>query len=125
MRNFQERKRHVRRLRSMLIAIILVVVIIFLSRSVFSLYKKNKITRETLGQSNGELDSLEERKFALEKELENLSTDRGVESVVRGKFNVAKEGERVITIIEDDTATSTDDLDAEGSFWKSLFFWRN
>jgi len=43
---------------------------------------------------------LEERKEALERNIETLSTDRGVEQEIRNKFEVSKEGERVIVLVD-------------------------
>lgn len=121
---FQDRKKIRRILYSKAIALLLLVLIFLLSKSVFSLYKKNKLTRDSLRESKSELVSLQDRKGVLEREIEKLQTDRGVEAVIRDKFNVAKEGERLITIIEDEkTPTSTDNF-SEKSFWDSMLFWR-
>ncbi|USN87619.1 MAG: septum formation initiator family protein [Candidatus Nomurabacteria bacterium] len=53
-----------------------------------------------------ELSDLKDRKDNLEKEVEYLSSERGIEAEMRRQFDVAREGEQVVIIMDDDTATT-------------------
>lgn len=53
-----------------------------------------------------EMANLEERKVSLSKEVEYLSSDRGVEAEMRRQFDIAREGEQVVIILDDEKATS-------------------
>lgn len=49
-----------------------------------------------------EIYNLEKRKDSLEAEVQYLSNDRGIEAEVRRQFDVAREGEQVVIILEDE-----------------------
>ena len=50
--------------------------------------------------------ALEARKEELEQQVRYLSSDRGIEAEMRRQFDVAREGEQVVVILEDDTAAT-------------------
>lgn len=45
---------------------------------------------------------LQERKESLETQVNYLSDERGIEAEMRRQFDVAKEGEKVVVIVEDE-----------------------
>ena len=50
-----------------------------------------------------EAQALQERKEALETEVQYLSDERGIEAEMRRQFDVAKDGEKVVVIVEDES----------------------
>ena len=54
-----------------------------------------------------EIHTLEEREVGLEKEVNYLSSDRGIEAEMRRQFDIAREGEQVVIILNDEQATVT------------------
>ena len=54
-----------------------------------------------------EIHTLEEREVSLEKEVSYLSSDRGIEAEMRRQFDIAREGEQVVIILNDEQATVT------------------
>ncbi|MFT6361244.1 MAG: cell division protein FtsB [Candidatus Paceibacteria bacterium] len=71
-------------------------------RSAYSSFQKKQhadLEREKYQQR---LDTLKEKKTDLESKIEKLETDRGKEDEFRTRFNIAKEGETVIRIIEEE-----------------------
>jgi cell division protein FtsB len=77
-------------------------------------------------EAETKLETLEARKAELEKKVQYLSNDRGIEAEMRRNFDVARPGEQVVIIL-DDKATSTDQplqkmLEEEESSWYE--FWR-
>jgi len=53
-----------------------------------------------------ELKTLEQRRDTLQKKVDYLSNDRGIEAEMRRNFDVAREGEKVVVILDDVQATS-------------------
>lgn len=58
-----------------------------------------------------EIHSLETRRQSLEEEVKYLSNERGIEAEMRRQFDVAREGEQVVIILEDETVAPEGDGD--------------
>jgi len=81
---------------------IVLVATIFVMVSAYTRYQiavEMEDRRELMEQ---EAEALEERKNALETEVNYLSDERGIEAEMRRQFDVAKEGETVVVIVEDE-----------------------
>ena len=59
-------------------------------------------------EAQARLDTLQARKAELEKKVQYLSNDRGIEAEMRRNFDVARPGEQVVIIV-DREASSTDE----------------
>jgi len=64
---------------------------------VFEKYRETKIKKEAVLTK---LRELETHRNAISKEANRLETEHGVEQELREKYNVAKEGEGVIVILD-------------------------
>jgi cell division protein FtsB len=94
----------------------------------WSAYDRYLIARDTADQRSAEesevLD-LEERRTTLGAEVEYLSTERGIEAEMRRQFDIARDGEQVVIILEDDdleeniesSATNATSARAWYKFW--------
>ena len=51
--------------------------------------------------------SLVAYKFSKSREVEYLSSERGVEAEMRRQFDIVREGEQVVIILDDDKSTTT------------------
>jgi cell division protein FtsB len=112
-------------------AILLVTIV--LSFSVFERFSIERDMAEKRDVRKEELEQLKQRAGSLEAKVKHLQDDRGIEEEIRGRFDVAKEGERVVIILEDEkTASRTpvssdgqskDDEGADGSWLSTLKFW--
>jgi len=102
MKRFQARRQTKKILYSKVTIVILVLILLFIGKSVFSAYKKYSISREAAVERRENLEELENRKNSLGSKLENLNTDRGVEEELRSRFQVAKPGEKVLIIVEEE-----------------------
>jgi len=102
------------------ILLILAIAIIFMTRAVWNVYTKERLTRDRLEEVGQKYQELSDRNNFLESEIERLSTDAGVEEEIRKQYGLAREGERVFVIVdrEEEVATTTDK-----GFWQSLFGW--
>ncbi len=67
----------------------------------YSMAVEMESRRETIEQ---EATALQSRKEMLEKKVEYLSNDRGLEAEMRRQFDVAKDGEKVVVIVEEEEA---------------------
>lgn len=95
-------KRKLRRIvYSKPVAIGLFALVCFLSYVTHGMYETSKEAHVRRDTAAAELAELEEREQYLTAEIERLQTARGLEAEVREKFDVAKEGEKVIVILEE------------------------
>ncbi len=81
--------------------IILCIGILLLSYSLFGMIKKVITTGKASQVVVARADALIEKKQTLEAEVASLDTDEGVEDILREKFPVVKEGERMVVIADE------------------------
>ncbi len=100
-----------------------------------SAYERFTIEREMalkLRDRIDELEALEVRATSLGGRVEHLRNERGIEEELRNRFDVVKEGEQVVVIIDDETpkpisASSSNGTSAETkekSFFEKIQFWQ-
>jgi cell division protein FtsB len=118
--------------RSRFTIALLAFVAFLLSFSVYDRYKIKVDTEARKSAKEEELRELENRKAVLEKKVEYLSGKEGAEAEIRKHFDVAKEGEQIVVLIDErsddsNSHTSTSYFkDVEGSgFWSNLIPWYN
>lgn len=128
MFDFYERRKIKQWLYSWPFLIILIFISVLLIRGVSEVYQQERITRVNKNQRIEYLEELENREDALQKEIDRLNTGRGVEEEIRQKFEVAKEGEEVIVIVEPPLNGSGVEIGTEESVFKRFFevimFWK-
>lgn len=97
----------------------LAVLVVLVMSSAWSMFQKKESTQRTVERLQAEEQELEERRDIVSNAALDISTERGLESEIREKFSVAKEGERVIVLIDDeDQPAST--TDQEENWWQSI-----
>lgn len=80
--------------------VVLLIVVAIFAKGTWSVYTKAKFAEENRTQAEQELEKLEEREAALNEELVRLNTQRGLEEEIRQKFDVGKEGEQMIVLVD-------------------------
>ncbi|MFA7193407.1 MAG: septum formation initiator family protein [Candidatus Paceibacterota bacterium] len=101
MREFS-RKRKVRQMIfSVPVLILLCIILFFVAKGSWGVYKKYSLSKSELENSQADLTVLEEKKQTIEAKIEKLQTETGIEKEIRSKFDVAREGEKLIVIVED------------------------
>lgn len=90
-----------KRLYGKTVRIILIIVLIFLIKPTWNIYKKSRESEDNLRRAEQEMKLLEERKNELSKNLESIKSEEGRDEEIRSKLGVAKEGETVVVIVED------------------------
>jgi len=95
-----------RKLRSIFGSRITQVIIFVIACFIFiSAYDRYLIAREMAERRaavESEIFDLEERRKMLDTQVQHLSNERGIESEMRRQFDVAREGEQVVIILDDE-----------------------
>ena len=124
MRNFQKNRGWKSIIRSKPVLIFLSILALFFSFGVIGFMTKVHTVIENRKIAENKLVELEKEKEKLSASIAKLKTDEGVEESIRVKFGLAKEGEGLIMIVEDENTPKLEEKKPEGLF-SSLFFWRN
>ena len=97
---------------------LLLLLLVVLSNSTRKVYNKKVETEKVLARMQEESGQLEERKKILEENLSRIQTDEGLEFEIRKKFNVARAGESVAIIVEEESTTTASDVSP--SLWQKF-----
>lgn len=88
------------RLRSLFVILVLFVAAVILIRGTWGVFQKERESRQNAAEVKTELQALLERKHVLEEETRKLNTQEGIEEAIREKFQVSKDGESVIVVVD-------------------------
>ncbi len=131
MFDFHEKRRIRRYIYSKPVIGLIFLLSAVLTFSVYDRYVVSKEMQEKLGAKRTELKEIEMRAQALEAKVKYLSDERGIEEELRSRFDVAKEGEEVVILLDakrgKDTPSSSDQEgvttanEKKKSFWQELF----
>lgn len=123
MKDFQEKQKKTakRKKYSKTLLLIMTLALVLLIKGVFSVYSKEQ-------ESQSEIDRIQSQKAELQKRYENiteqsdaLKSDTGVESEIRNKFDVLKQGEGVIVIVDKEMPIiQEDNRSVLKKFWDSV-----
>lgn len=105
---------------------VILVLVLFVGWSAFIRYEIAMEMAERTEAARKEVETLVDKKEALEKEVNYLSNERGIEAEMRRQFDVALEGEQVVVILDDDksdvqsipTSTSSTSSKKWYQFWR-------
>jgi len=120
MREFQQRRIFRRLMYSKISIFFLSIIFIFFAFSVAGVYRKSKEASQKNNEVKSELNELKAKKDYLENEINRLNTNIGVEEELRDKFQVAKPGEKVIIILDDNKVDTGEAKSKNSDNW----FWR-
>ena len=94
-----------------------------------SAYKRYQVEREMADRrasAEAELQALHDRAVSLEEKVDHLENQRGLEEEIRTRFDVAREGEQVVIILDaesEEVDLSEVEIAPEPSFLSRLKFW--
>lgn len=122
-----------RKLRSILfsrpVAVFIFLLALVLSWSAYGRYVAEQETRaKSLGKA-AELTALKERAAVIEAKVNHLESNQGVERALREEFDVAKQGEEVIVVVDGQATSGASTgnpvlpLPPEPSLFERLKFW--
>ncbi len=123
MPEFNKKKSYRKFLYSPLTLILLLLILGVLLKALWGVYQKEKMSADYLAREQNELQKLTNRQKELAKSVEYMKTEKGIEAEIRSKFRVAKEGEMLAIIVDEDSspvskvATSSTPY----GFWSKFF----
>jgi len=121
MKEFQERRKIKRKIYSKTSLVILLILIILLARSTWSIYQKEKESKQNIVIANNEVAELQSRHDLLQSQVELLKTPTGQEEAIRQKYQVAKDGEDMVVIIDSTSTPTSSVVNTNGSgFWSGF-----
>ena len=124
MREFQQKQIFKEKLYSKTTVFIVLVLALLLAKGVVNIYIKERESRKNKEEAELELINMQNRAEELKQASERLKTPVGIEQEIRSKFGVAKEGEKVILIVEEEEAILVEQKEGFfGRFFKVLKFW--
>jgi len=104
---------------------IIFVALVFFSYRMVNLIEKERETNRKKELVQEEIDSLKRKEASLSVSISKLETEEGREGVIREKFPVAKQGEKMVTIIEEEESKlGVNEEKIEHGFWnwfKNIF----
>lgn len=107
---------------------VLAIVIVACVFMVFTLYERVVVEQEMAARTaavEAEYDRLEARQVELEAEVRYLQSEQSIEAEIRKHFDVAREGEQVVIIMDAEEVETIDPVTA-ATATKSVWwqFWR-
>lgn len=126
MRDFKKKQVFRKRLFSKPMLLLLGVMLFIVGNGTWDIYKKSVRSEHNLQMVKEEYSLLEEKQEEISKRIELLETETGIEREIRSKFNVAKDGEQVIVIVDPESQEIFEVVEEEGvfsGFFTTMFSW--
>ena len=82
-------------------------VLLFFGYKIIDLIRKEVETTSKKNLVLDQIDSLKKRESSLSLDISKLNTDEGKEEIIREKYQVAKEGEKMVIIVEENNKSNS------------------
>ncbi len=107
-------KRQLRRIAtSRIMHGILLIISIFTATSAYGRYTIAQDMANRRVAAEREMVELEERKAALAEQVRYITSERGIEAEMRRQFDIAREGEQVVIILDEQEVGEWNKMDPE------------
>lgn len=105
--------------------VILFLLILVMAHSTWDVYKKKQTSEEMKNVSLQNVETLRSQSEDLTSKIEKLKTTTGIEEEIRSKFNVIKDKENMVVVVEDENSTTSATTPKTG-FWQRIinFLWK-
>ncbi len=111
MKELQQKQKIKRRLYSLPALVIMFIIVGFALRGVYGVVIKNRESAQYVTNLKEKMAVLNAREIELKAEIARLETSEGVDKLIKEKFSVSKEGEKVAVIVDRETrSTSTESI---------------
>ena len=124
MSNFQDKKSRKKFFQSKPVLVVLSLLLILFLFDVVKLASKASETKKNKEIAQAKITELQEQKVKLEADIQKLNTEKGIEENIREKFGLAKEGEGMIVIVDDESKSTEENLEKKSGFlefFKKMF----
>lgn len=81
--------------------VILLIVLFLFARSAYASFTKKRNADIERNKYEEQLQKIIDKKHELENRINNLKTERGIEEELRKRFNIVKEGETMVRVIDE------------------------
>lgn len=122
MFEFHEKRKIKKILFSRGVLLLLFVLTTCMAYGAFSAYQKKEVASDRRSELTAELAVLEQRASELENDIEMLEDPRGIEAELRSRYEVGREGEEMIVLIEDEMPTNIEkkEVEKKTGFWGKM-----
>lgn len=118
---FQERKKLRKILYSKFTLVVLVGLFFVVGEGAWQVHQKAVVAQTERGIAARSLVELQSRTNELETSLARLKSDKGVEEEIRQKYTVARNGEEVVIVVDENAKKSENGVaPLSESFWQRL-----
>lgn len=97
---FEKREDPIRLMKRRLLVALLLILLAVAVRGLWGVYQKEQESRKLREEAEAQLQNLKKRESGLRESISQLKSDRGVEAVLREEYELARDGEGLIVIVE-------------------------
>jgi cell division protein FtsB len=119
------KKQNYRFWHSPLALFIFFVILVFFSYKIIDLIKKERETSHKKNLIMNEVNSLEARKDVISDKIIKLEKDGGVEEIIREKYQLVQEGEKMIIIVDEEPEEDSEAKERPSFFERLRDFFKN
>lgn len=101
MKHFQEKHSFRKVLESKPVLILLFLLLLFFIWNMLSFWEKRNETQKKLDIVEKRVSELRDSEAKLNTDIDSLNTEKGIESNIREKYGLVKEGEQLIVVVDD------------------------
>ncbi len=121
MREFQEKQKIRKRVYSRTSIIALLILCILIAKGLAGVYEKEKASRIEVERLTKQKREVEEKLSMVSTQVDRLKTDTGIEYEIRNKFDVVKDGEEVIVVVDKELPPPPEEKEGVlKRFWHSV-----
>ena len=121
MDNYKKARNTFIALRAIFVSVLVAVIAGFILWGAYKMYIKADLSRQQARQAQNEYKELNEREDLLSKKLDELDTPIGKEKWLREAYNVGKEGEKVMVIVDPNEGKEEEGENERGGWLGSIF----
>jgi cell division protein FtsB len=123
MRQFHKKKQIRKYLYSKFSIFLMFILIFFLSRGTIGIYQKHQESLSRKNLSAARLARLEQREAEIKDEIYRLESRLGIEEELRSRYSFAKEGEKLIIILNNNESEEFFETVEDKNIWEKTMSW--
>ncbi len=123
MRNFQEKRGIKEIMKSKPALVLLGFIILIFTWSVLKLAGQMQETAQNKKLAEEKIAELTQAQIKLASDIDNLQTVDGKEEIIRDKFGLAKPGEGLIVVVDDQNDAVDQNSQNDIGFWNRIKSW--
>jgi cell division protein FtsB len=101
MLEFESKRKVKNRIYSKFTLFVLLIIFLFVAHGAWGLYQKKRDVNNDLSMTEERLNESLKQKEIVQQKIDRLDTKVGTEEVLRENYSLAREGEKVIFLLED------------------------